>query len=306
MHLEEVLDPTVTIEAPLDRELQKLSPSRRPRPTAAKDYSVFTDRERRGWADEAIVEAYVSCFGPVSDEIASLLSTRVAKPNNTLLDLCCGHGSLASMLCAAGANVVGVDFSPKMLELAQRAAPLANFQECDAKELPFLDETFDAVVCNFGMMHLPHPRRALFEVRRVLRKGGDFSTSTWAITQAPNAFGIMAAAIQAHADLALAPQQPDLFAMARPTTAEKMMADAGLAMDAHDVMTPLLRLKHPDELFTIFLTATVGVSMLIRGQPDHVINAIRRDVANVVASTFAASNGYLVPVPVAIMSATTA
>ena len=300
------LTPTTTASSrlgPRDPEFCTATRSKGRGSPWAKDCAASDDRERSGWGDEATVSAYVSNLGPVSDEIAQVLAARAARSELTVLDLCCGHGALTAMLCQAGANVFGIDLSDKMLERARRAAPRATFIKCDAAQLPFREEAFDAVVCNFGMLHLSHRARSLAEVRRVLRPGGDFLTATWAIPRASNAFGIMLDAIRAHADLACAPQQPDFFALARASTAQKMMAGAGLRLTAHDEMTPLLRLQHPDELFTIFLTATVTVSMLIRSQSDDIVARIRRDVAAAVAANCTAGGGYLVPLPVVIMNA---
>ena len=56
-----------------------------------------------------------------------------------------------------------------MVAAARRNAPAADCQQGDAQNLPYGDNTFDAVVCGYGIMHLPEPDRALAEMRRVLR-----------------------------------------------------------------------------------------------------------------------------------------
>ena len=138
------------------------------------DYGVFADRERVGWSDGSIVDAYVARFGPITDEAAEFLIAKSVRPGHAVLDLCCGQGNLTAMICDAGARATGLDFSPEMLALAARAAPGAELREGDAATMPFDDESFDTVVCNFGMMHIPDQPKALKEIRRVLRNGGTF------------------------------------------------------------------------------------------------------------------------------------
>lgn len=268
-----------------------------------QSYSVFAERERAGWADADIVDAYVSRFGPITDEVARVLADRVAAPGQQVLDLCCGQGKLTEMLCSAGADVTGLDFSPAMLAFAARAAPQATLRQGDAAALPFEARSFDAVVCNFGIMHLPDQPAALAEIRRVLRPDGQFVMATWMGPAASPAFGAVFGAIKANADLSVAVPQPDLFAFATPETAEAMMAEAGLNMTAHDVVTPAWQLAEPGELFEIFLTATVGAAMLIKGQAPRVSEAIRDDITARVARDHRAETGYRVPVPVAVITA---
>ncbi len=267
------------------------------------DFEAFADQERGGWSDPAIVDAYVRRIAPITDQIAEALVARTVKPGMAVLDLCCGHGRLTAMIGAAGANATGSDFSPDMLALARIAAPDATLHEADAAALPFANAAFDAVLCNFGMMHLPDQPKALLEIRRVLRPDGRFAMSTWLGPADLPAFGTMLSAIKAHADMSKAPVQPDMFAFAAPDTAARLMADAGLRITARDVLAPAWDLTAPQELFEIFATATVGVSMMIRSQPPHVVEAIRKHVAETVSRHYAQATGYRVEIPVAVVHA---
>lgn len=268
-----------------------------------EDFSVFADREHAGWSDEGIVRAYVSRFGPITDEVGKVLASRVAEPGRSVLDLCCGQGSLTAVMSSTGAAVTGLDFSSAMLAIAAKAAPGAALHEGDATAMPFADESFDAVVCNFGMMHISDQPKALSEIRRVLRRDGRFVMATWVGPDASPAFAAVFGAVKALADMASAPPQPDLFAFARPAMAEEMMADAGLNMTAHEVITPAWELDQPGELFEIFLTATVGAAMLIKSQRPEIIDAMRDRITHTVAHEFADGAGYRVPVPVAVVTA---
>ena len=267
------------------------------------DFSIFAQGEMDGWRDPGIVEQYVAKFGPVTDAVAKELVSRAAAKDKRVLDLCCGQGALTAMLTQAGARAVGLDFSPEMLALAAVTAPAAELQQGDAAALPFDDGSFDVVLCNFGMMHLPDRPKALDEIRRVLRPDGAFLMAAWAAPEHSPAFGTVFSAIKAHADLSIVPAQPDLFVFARPIEAERLMAAAGLALIAHDTVTPVWELSEPDGLFDIFLNATVAAAQLLKAQKPEVIEAIRDQITAAVSAKFASGDGYRVPVPVAILTA---
>lgn len=267
------------------------------------NFNVFADQEKSGWSDSDIVDAYVERFAPITGEVAQELVNRFVKPGLAALDLCCGHGQLTAMLASAGAATTGLDFSPDMLERAKAIAPQAELKEGDAGDLPFPDNSFDLIVCNFGMMHLPDQPKALSEIRRVLRPGGRFAMATWHGPNASPAFSLIMSTIREHADLTNAPAQPDLFAFARPQTAAEMMAAAGLRLTSHDTVVPVWDMSSPIELFEIYEQGTVGVSMLIRSQQADIIARIRDTIAAKVASDYAEGSSFRVPVPVAVLSA---
>lgn len=96
-------------------------------------------------------------------------------PGGSAVDVACGTGALTRALAdraAPGGNVVGVDFSPGMLERARRRSPGLAFIEGDALSLPFGDAEFDAATIAFGLRNLADPGRGLAEMARVVRPGG--------------------------------------------------------------------------------------------------------------------------------------
>ena len=89
------------------------------------------------------------------------------------LDVACGSGKLTAELARiAGADgrVVGLDFSPQMLEVARREHPGTEFVEGDALKLPFDDARFDASSIAFGLRNLADPVGGLREMLRVVRR----------------------------------------------------------------------------------------------------------------------------------------
>ena len=91
------------------------------------------------------------------------------------LDVACGSGKLTAELArltGSSGRAVGVDFSPRMLEIARRDHPGIEFIEGDALQLPFDDAHFDATTIAFGLRNLADPVRGLREMLRVVKPSG--------------------------------------------------------------------------------------------------------------------------------------
>jgi demethylmenaquinone methyltransferase / 2-methoxy-6-polyprenyl-1,4-benzoquinol methylase len=105
------------------------------------------------------------------------LTVILADPSAVVLDVACGTGDLALELKRnANARVIGSDFCHPMLEIAAEKAgndrqPIP-FIEGDAMNLPFGDDSFDAVTIAFGLRNLSNFEDGLRELRRILKPGG--------------------------------------------------------------------------------------------------------------------------------------
>ncbi|GAA2235953.1 class I SAM-dependent methyltransferase [Herbiconiux moechotypicola] len=106
------------------------------------------------------------------------------RPGQRILDLAAGTGTSSASLAASGAHVVAADFSPGMIEVGRRqraGVPNIEFVVADGMNLPFDDESFDAVTISFGLRNISDPKVALRELLRVTKPGGrivicEFST----------------------------------------------------------------------------------------------------------------------------------
>lgn len=103
------------------------------------------------------------------------------------LDLACGTGTLTIMLKKAfpEAEIAGIDGDAEILEIAREKAKMANaeirFKHGLSFDLPFKGESFDAAVSSLFFHHLTRGNKlkTLSEVRRVLKKGGEFHVADW-------------------------------------------------------------------------------------------------------------------------------
>ena len=96
----------------------------------------------------------------------------VVRPGDRVLDACCGTGDLAVAARAAGGDVVGLDFSERMLERARLKDGTVEWVRGDLLALPFEDASFDAATVGFGVRNVADLEQGLAELRRVLRPGG--------------------------------------------------------------------------------------------------------------------------------------
>jgi len=134
--------------------------------------------ERQG--HDALATSYHAFFAPVTAlAISPLLDALRLRQGARLLDVATGPGGLAAEAAKRGAHSIGVDLSPRMIELAQRLHPGVYYREADVEHLPFAGDVFDAVVCAFGLGHFPRPVVAVAECVRTLLPGGRIAFSWW-------------------------------------------------------------------------------------------------------------------------------
>src|SRR5215475_3579750 len=93
-------------------------------------------------------------------------------PASRALDVASGTGDLAIELARRGTDVIGSDFSEKMLAKARAKAPGLRWEQADALALPYPDDAFDAATVGFGARNFSDLERGLREMVRVVRPGG--------------------------------------------------------------------------------------------------------------------------------------
>src|SRR3954451_3374367 len=118
----------------------------------------------RGWAESA--------EGRIRTLYERVLERLDLRPGARLLDAGCGSGLFAELAAQAGADVVGVDAAPGLVDYARRRRPTAGFVLGDLEHLPFRDGAFDVVTAFNSVLYAADPRHSLSEIARVTAPWG--------------------------------------------------------------------------------------------------------------------------------------
>lgn len=169
-----------------------------------------------------------------------LASRAAALSPSRVLELAAGTGVLTRELVARlpGADVVATDLNPAMVALGRCRAPAAKWREADATRLPFEDQQFDLVACQFGVMFLPDKRAAFDQARRALRPGGAFLFNVWEALEKHEFEAALVAGLRC-----AFPHDPPSFMESYPhsyTDLDVIVADlaaGGLRLEAVDSLT---------------------------------------------------------------------
>jgi ubiquinone/menaquinone biosynthesis C-methylase UbiE len=155
-------------------------------PCSHHDRSFIVQDNAAGFTGN-IPEHYDHGLGPmIFVDYAEDMAQRVATPTPArVLETAAGTGIVTRKLrdvLPSGVRLTATDLNAPMLEIARtkfRPDEEVEFQPADAMALPFADVSFDAVVCQFGVMFFPDKDKSYREVHRVLAPGGWYLFSVW-------------------------------------------------------------------------------------------------------------------------------
>jgi len=129
--------------------------------------------EYQTWQESAAY--YIENVAPMtarSGQISILQEIGSIQKSSAILELGCGTGDLIEQLAEIGGRTAGIDFSENMIRIASERFSHIEFKVADAESVPFQNDEFDVVVCNYTAHHFARPQKVFEEARRVLKPGG--------------------------------------------------------------------------------------------------------------------------------------
>lgn len=262
----------------------------------AFDIRAYRRFEHDGYARMA--QGYAAWADDVTAQVNGRILRAVGADTGVrLLDVACGPGTLSRAAAEAGCAVTGLDFAAPMLAIARERCPAGAFHEGDAEHLPFDDASFDAVVCSFGIMHFPHPERAIGEAYRVLQGGGRYVFTGWPAPERNPFMGLVLGAVQRYGDPDVElPEGPPLFRFGEPGECIATLEAAGFADVTVEAAPIVVRFAAAEDVVPKVRETTARLSALLDRQTD----AARRSIEDAItegARAYGGANGVAIPMP---------
>jgi ubiquinone/menaquinone biosynthesis C-methylase UbiE len=228
---------------------------------------------------------------PIGGEMIKQLDL---KDGDQALDVAAGTGepglTIASMI--PNGRVIITDIAEGMLTIAHenaRARGIDNIETltADVTELPFNDESFDAVSCRLGFMFFPDIKLAAKEMVRVLRPGHRFCTAVWGAREGNPWLTIMMDAINGQVQLpAITSGLPGMFRCASPGLVESVLTEAGLNDIATREVKVAFKCKTTDSYWGWMTEVAAVVAGALNKAGDTPKNEIKRQVYDTLATRY--------------------
>jgi ubiquinone/menaquinone biosynthesis C-methylase UbiE len=249
--------------------------------------AAIKSRQQGAWSsgDYAVVGTTLQIVG---EELCEALDVRAGW---RVLDVAAGNGNVALAAARRWCEVVATDYVPELLERARKRADADGLPlECrtaDAENLPFPDESFDAVVSTFGVMFTPDQERAAAELLRVCKSGGKIGLANWT----PGSFvGQIFATIGKHIPPVPGIKSPAQWGT-RPRLAELFEPHASIAANERHFS---MRYRSPEHWIEVFKTYYGPMLKAFAALEPPVQAALRDDLLNLVARFNTAQDGTMV------------
>jgi len=177
-------------------------------------------------------------FDPYAEDLLEKIGTKAGLTNlKNVLELACGTGSVTRQLLArlpSTAQLIATDLQPDMLDVAKisvakshLSAPNVTWDTVDMTHIPYGDNRFDLIVCQFGLMLVADRLKALTEMHRVLRPGGRLLSTVWSDIRHNQIWDITGSVIESFIGINPMLQDPGPFSMADSSIGLELLKKAG-------------------------------------------------------------------------------
>ncbi|MBC7904487.1 MAG: class I SAM-dependent methyltransferase [Gemmatimonadaceae bacterium] len=234
-------------------------------------------------------------LSPVGKEIIANLHLT---ENDQVLDIAAGTGEpgLSIAKIVKNGKVIVTDLSDDMLVHARvnaREMGIYNFdtQACDVCELPFLENSFDALSCRFGFMFFPDMQIAADEMARVTKPGGRVATSVWNIPERNLWITAIMGTIAKNMELPAPPHNaPGMFRCAKPGFIEEVFKNAGLKNVGSSEVSFTLNAGDPDTYWSFMNEVAAPVVAALAKADNETTQKIKTEVYKLLHDRFPEGN----------------
>ena len=240
-------------------------------------------------------DLFMDFLKPMGDEIIQRLNL---KETDIVLDVAAGTGepglTIASKLKSG--KVVITDLAEDMLVIArenaiQRRIKNIETRACDVCELPFADNTFDAISCRLGFMFFPDMLLAAKEMVRVLKPGGRIATSVWSVPEKNFWVTAMMGTINKNMELpAPPPGSPGMFRCAKEGFIADLFSQVGLKNISQKEIPGKLNCQTTDVYWKVMTEVAAPVVAALGKADDAMREKIKREVYQAVDQKFPDGN----------------
>ncbi len=238
-------------------------------------------------------------FGAVTRDFIAFSGIHLGE---RILDVACGPGS-ASLAAAAAAGSTGtvaaVDFAAQMLELAaarpkpQAAAPI-DWRRMDAQRLDFPDASFDATICQLGLMLFARPRQALLEMARVVKAGGRVACLVQGEADKMLFTSLLNKTMVKHVPELKIPGAPTIYDFGPPGILEDALSRAGLGRIDSRRLSGTFHFKSPEDYWETMASGAGRTGVLIQGLSPRKRDALKTEVM-VKSAAYRSPAGFDIP-----------
>jgi len=265
-----------------------------------QQFEQIREQQRASWNQFSIGWQKWDCLmmgfsKPMGNEIIRLLNP---KDSEVILDVASGTGEPGLTIATKikGGKVVISDLSENMIKISQENADRRGIENvetivCDVCELPFQDNTFDAISCRFGFMFFPDMLLAAKEMMRVLKPGGRVATAVWDVPE--KNFWVTAISSTINKNMNLPPppaDAPGIFRCANKGLIQTLFQQAGFKNTSETEVNGKLKCGSTDVYWNMMTEVAAPVVASLSKADDALKEKIKREVYQVVNEKYADGN----------------
>ena len=238
----------------------------------------------RGQVTRSAAEVYEEFFVPAlfQEWAPRVVSAAGVGPGQRVLDVACGTGVVAreaARRVEPGGSVAGLDRNDDMIAVARRVSPALEWRLGRAEALPFGDGSFDAVLCQFGLMFFDDRVTTLREMSRVLKPGGRTTVAVWDALESSPGYAAMARLLQRLFGDRVADQLRFPFALGSAEALRSLFREAGMRHVGLQTLSGMARFPSIESWVHTDIKGWTLAQLIDESQYQTLLTVARRELA---------------------------